>query len=148
MTEDEFKAAAPAHLEQCDERDIEQWAREQPDAEWFAAAHVRWLHAREAFPGMTWEEFGQLEAKRSRQGQRGRPKRSVTTRAAEPLWKAAKDADRIKDWWRDNHTDTPRSRPPLHPHQIAAERHGVSRQVLDEQMKRSNERRMDRKAAQ
>ena len=148
MTPAEFKAGALAYLERCDEADIEKWAREQPDADWFVAAHARWLHAREAFPGMTWVEFGQQEAERNRRGQRGRPKRSDAERADEPLWRAARDADRIKDWWRSVNTGASLSRPPIHPHQIAAERHGVSRQALDDRIKRPTARRMDRNAAE
>lgn len=147
MTGDEFRALALAHLDQCDEADREGWAVAQPDADWFADAHARWLHAREAFPGMGWQEFGELEAERSRRGKKERPKRSVIARADEAGWKAVRDADRIKSFWAKLHPDKPRPNPPEHPHQIAADRHGVSRQLVDDRIKRPDTRRIDRIAA-
>lgn len=60
-------------------------------------------------------------------------------------------ADRMrglfKQLWRTLHPTAPRPRWPVHPHQIAAERHGVNRQVLDEAIKRPSNRRGDRIAA-
>ena len=115
MTPSEFKARALEHLDHCDEADKEQWATEQPDADWFADAHERWTHARRAFPGMGWEEFCELDVKRNRQGKRGRPKRSATERADEPLWRAARDADRIKELWATINPMKPRPSPPVQP---------------------------------
>ena len=138
MTPDEFKRRALAHLDQCDEADMETWATEQPDADWFADLYTRWGHARAAFPGMGWEEFGKLDAARSRKGKRGRPQRPRTD---DKLWLAARDADRIKALWKLLHPGSPRPRPPIHPHDLAAERHGVSRQSLDDRAGRPKERR-------
>jgi hypothetical protein len=148
MTDDEFNSLALQHLDQCDEADGERLARMQPTADIFIELWTRWQHARRAFPGMSWEEFGRIDAARNRAGARARPKRSVSERADEKLWKAARDADRIKSLWRSMHPTSPRPRPPKHPHEIAARRHGVARQSLDDQMRRGNARRMDRKAAE
>lgn len=148
MTPEEFTALALAHLDRLDEADREALATTQPTASLFIDLFTRWQFARKAFPGMAWEEFGELDAKRERRGKRQRPPRSVDERADEPLWRAARDADRIKRLWRERHPEQPRPRPPAHPHQIAAERHGVSRQSLDDRMKRPAARRLDRKAAQ
>ena len=147
MTPDEFKARALEHLDNCDEADKEQWATRQPDADWFADAHQRWVHARKAFPGMDWEEFCDLDTKRKRKGQRGRPKRPMAARADEPLWRAARDADRIKELWASMNPKNPRPSPPIHPHEIAADRHSVRRQLLDEAVNRPNDRRGDRTTA-
>lgn len=148
MTEEEFRSLANAHLDRRDEADEEAIARTQPTAEMFADLYRRWQASRIAFPGMSWEEFGAIDAARERKGRRGRPRRSVDERAGEPLWKAARDADRIKALWRTLCPSRPRPSPPIHPHDIAAERHGVSRQSLDDRIKRPNTRRMDRKAAE
>ncbi|BDI61811.1 hypothetical protein [Qipengyuania nanhaisediminis] len=147
MTAEEFKLLAFEHLDRCDEADREDWAREQPDADWFADAHSRWLQARQAFPGMDWQEFCEFDVKRKRKGKRGRPKRSVSARADEPVWRAARDADRIKQLWAALHPERPRPNPPVHPHQLAAERHGVIRQTLDDNINRPDDRRIDRKTA-
>ena len=147
MTADEFRALALAYLDRCDEADDEQWLKEQPDADWFADAHARWLHAREAFPGMSWEEFGELEAKRNRKGTRQRPKMSSRARADEAGWRAVRDADRIKAFWATLKPERPRPNPPMHPHQIAADRHGVTRQLVDDRAKRPDSRRVDKIAA-
>lgn len=144
MSPDEFKALALAHLDKCDEADREEWATEQPDADWFADAHERWGHARAAFSGMGWEEFCQLDAARNRKGRRGRPRHS---RAHDKLWLAACDAARIKALWKRLHPSTPRPRPPIHPHDLAAARHGVSRQSLDDRAGRPKARRPDRNTA-
>ena len=138
MTADEFKALALAHLDQCDEADRETWAKEQPDGDWFAESHSRWIHARQAFPGMDWEEFCKLDTARKRKGARGRPRGQDT---GDKLWLAARDADRIKALWSKLHPARPRPRPPLHPHDLAAQRHGVSRQSLDDRANRPKVRR-------
>ncbi|WP_298813204.1 hypothetical protein [uncultured Sphingomonas sp.] len=148
MTADEFRALAIQHLDRCDEADMEALASEQPNADLFIDLFSRYQHARQAFPGMTWEEFSQIDAARERRGRRGRPNRASEERADEPLWRAARDADRLKSLWRSLNPATPRPRPPLHPHQIAAARHGVNRQALDDQMRRPTARRMDRITAQ
>lgn len=138
MTPDQFKALALTHLDKCDEADREAWATEQPDADWLAAAHARWLHARAAFPGMSWEEFCALDAARNRKGKRGRPAR---LQSDDKLWRAARDADRVKALWKMLRPETPRPRPPIHPHDIAADRHNVSRQSIDERANRTKARR-------
>lgn len=138
MTPDQFKALAFTHLDKCDEADREAWATEQPDTDWFATAHARWLHARAAFPGMSWEEFCALDAARNRKGKRGRPERAQID---DKLWRAARDADRVKALWKMLRPGTPRPRPPIHPHDIAAERHNVTRQSLDDRANRPKARR-------
>lgn len=96
MTPDEFKEMALVHLDRCDEADMEKWATEQPDADWFADLYTRWGHARAAFPGMSFEEFGKLDHVRQNPPKRGRPKQGLTTRSETPIALAARDADRIK----------------------------------------------------
>ena len=148
MTPNEFKERALDHLDRCGEADKERWATEQPDADWFADAHERWTHARRAFPGMSWEEFCGLDMKRKRAGTKQRPEMSVRARAEEPGWQAVRDAERIKDLWRRLHPKAPRPNPPAHPHQIAADRHGVPRDLVDDRIKRPLGRRIDKIAAQ
>src|SRR5690606_21074948 len=116
---------------------------EQPDADWFADLYIRWGHARAAFPGMGWEEFCEFDVARSRQGKPGRPQRPRTD---DKLWLAARDADRIKALWKRLHPVLPRPRPPIHPHDLAAERHGVSRQSLDDRAGRPKARRPENTA--
>lgn len=138
MTPEAFKALVFTHLDQCDEADRESWASQQPDADWFADAYIRWGHARAAFPGMEWEEFCDVDAARNRKGKRGRP---VQSRAGDKLWRAVVDAGRIKALWKRLNPTGSRPRPPIHPHELAAERHGVSRQSLDDRASRPKERR-------
>ena len=80
-------------------------------------------------------------------GKRGSPGRPIAARAKDKNWLAARDADRIKDFWRELRPDRPRPSPPVHPHDIAAERHQISRQTLDDAVRRGKSRRLDRVAA-
>lgn len=138
MTPDEFKRRAFAHLDQCDEADREAWATEQPDADWFADAYARWGHVRAAFPGMTWEEFGDVDYERQKPKKRGRRKQGLAARGGKPLALAARDADRIKafammishvlDDAGGDHVD------------LAAERHGVDPVDVAERLRRGASR--------
>ena len=138
MSPDEFRAVALAHLDQCDEAEMERLATTQPGADLLAELYTRWNHARAAFPGMGWGEFCAVDAARSRKGKPGRPRRP---RSNDKLWLAARDADRIKALWKRLNHAAPRPRPPIHPHDLAAERHGVSRQSLDDRVGRPKARR-------
>lgn len=138
MTPADFKARALAHLDQCDEAEMERWATDQPGAGMFADLYTRWGHARAAFPGMSWEEFCNIDRSRSRKGKQGRPRGSRDDK----LSRAALDADRIKAFWKAARTDN--SRPPVHPHDLAAERHGFDlqqRQALEDLIRRPRSRR-------
>ena len=137
MTPEQFKIAALAHLDRCDEADIETLAAEQPSADLFAKLYGRWLHARIAFPGMLWEEFCEVDAKRTRKGSPGRPEGQPFD---DKPWFAVRDAERIKSLWKQLHPVAPRPRPPIHPHDLAAERHGVLRQTVDDRANRPKSR--------
>ena len=138
MTPDQFKIAALAHLDRCDDAEAERFGTEQPGADLFAELHRRYQHARAAFPGMGWEEFNEIDGKRHR---KGKPGQSKPPTADDKLWLAVRDAERIKSLWKQLHPVAPRRRPPIHPHDLAAERHGVLRQSVDDRAKRPISRR-------
>lgn len=150
MTPDEFRVLALAHVEGIEEAELEsrmKQAMEGANVERFTDLLGKFHHAQAAFPGMMWEEFEAINRRRRAVQKRGRPPRAVDERADEPLWRAARDADLIKQLWRKLQPTSPLPRWPIHPHQIAAERHGVNRQVLDEAIKRPRNRRGDKIAA-
>lgn len=148
MTPEEWRGLATAHLEQLQDAALEKWAVEQPDTDIYVELLRRYNLAAQAFPGMDWRTFSDLDAKFNRAGKRGRPPRSTEARANHPNWRAANDAGILKALWRALNPDTPRKRPPIHPHQIAADHHGIDRQSVDDAVNRPSSRRLDRLAAQ
>ena len=107
-------------------------------------SHRRLKHAQVAFPGMQFPEFVQLTRMRgSPKGKRG-PKPityydSLIT-AGQPMFMAAYDFDRIREKWPDVDRGDAIN--------IAAERHDVDADKLDELVRRTGSRRHDRIARQ
>lgn len=147
MTPEEWRSRAIAHLDQLQDAAVEKWAVEQPDTDLYVELMRRYHLATEAFPGMDWRTFSDLDAKFSRAGKKGRPARPTEARANHPNWRAARDAGILKTLWRALNPDKPSKRPPVHPHQIAADHHGIDRQRVDEAVNRPSSRRLDRLAA-
>lgn len=147
MTGDEFEAMVLEMLDRLEDRDLEASLPGQNEHDWFLEIAARFSHAKAAFPGMTWDEFQVTGTKRARKGKKGSPGRSVSQRAKEKKWLAARDADRIKVLWQSLNPQNPGCTAPKHPHDIAAQRHGIDRQTVDDAVNRPNNRRLDRLTA-
>lgn len=147
MTRSEFKALILGQLKLLDEREQEARAVDPATGSLFIGLFERWQHARAAFPGMGWEEFLLIDQRRKRPARRGRPKASPSAMADTPMFRAARDVDRIKALWRDMNSADSRARPPVPAVEIAAERHGVNEDALADLVRRPASRRHDRAAS-
>ena len=149
MTPEKFKAVVWARLDQLDDADLHAVMPGEKEANMFLGLVDRLANFRQAVADSraSWEEFMAFTLKRGRRGKRGAPGRPAAARAREKKWLAARDADRIKALWRELNKEGPPSRPPIHPHDLAAERHGLDRQTVDDAVRRPDERRIDRVAA-
>ena len=144
MNRTEFKLHVLDRLERLDEAEMEATANERRNADRFTELYERWQHARRAFLGMGWEEFIAVDSRRNRSPRRGRPKADSKAKADTPIFRAARDVDRIKHLWREMNSGGSRMRPPVSPIEIAAERHKVDETALGELVRRPTSRRHDR----
>ena len=140
MTPKEWQEFAVAALDRLDDAELEGRVNDPAAVREFMTLVDRFSLAQGLWANLSLAEFQELDVQRHRRGKLGRPKRSSLARADEPLWKAVRDAERLKDLWRSVHPRMPRPRPPIHPHEIAAHRHGVSVQVVNDNARRSGNR--------
>jgi hypothetical protein len=144
MTADEWRALALFYLEHTDEDRLIGKLNDSSHGEAYLDQVVRWEYAKKALPGITEEQFHEIQELLYTEKRRGRPKRPIEDRAEQKIWRAARDAEILKALWKRRNPQLPCPKPPVHPHEIAGERHGYSKQQVDEAMRRPNSRRLDR----
>ncbi|WP_225206048.1 hypothetical protein [Novosphingobium huizhouense] len=144
MTADEWRAFAMFYLEHSDEERLIGKINDPSSDEAHLDHLVRWNYAKKAWPGITQEQFYEIQELLLTEKKRGRPPRPVQDRAEQKIWRAARDAEILKALWKRRNPQNPCPKPPVHPHEIAGQRHGYSKQQVDEAMRRPNSRRLDR----
>lgn len=82
--------------------------------------------AKLAFPGMSFDEFLDLyDSRTTPKKMRGGQQKNPSLKAGENVWRAARDADRLRGLWKKLHPGNRLPRKPILPEVIAAERNGV-----------------------
>lgn len=126
MDEDEWRAEANSHLNIRDVCDSDLRDAHCDPIEFYRELNERFEYARLAFPGMTVEQFIEIdEARNQPPKRRGGQPQDPNVKAQEPKWRAAQDVERLKDYWKTLNLGKKRPKPPLSPEEIAAERHEV-----------------------
>lgn len=148
MTPEEWRNRATEHLDRIHAIEGETYAVDQSGLDAFVDLIRRYELATQALPGIDWHTFYDLTQKLYRAGRKGRPSRTEDYRANHVNWRATRDAETLKSLWRLMNPDVPRKRPPIHPHQLAADYHGIDRQSVDERINRPANRRLDKLAAE
>lgn len=133
MDEDQWEAMANSYLDQCDIED--ECAIEVHEAQCeptffyqdlLEEMKEKYAHAKLAFPGIEFDEFLDLyEARNAAKKKPGGQPKNSSVKASEPIWRAARDADRTRGYWNTLNPKQPRRRPPLLPEEIAAKRNGI-----------------------
>ena len=139
MNAADFKALALDRLKQLDDAELHASMPSGPDADKFGEVVAQFRHARAAFPGRTWEEFTAISRRRSSPPRRGRPTIDPVTKASDPMTRASRDVQRIRDLWRE--LSGSRRNIPADPIDNSAKRHGVSDVELSERVRRPLSRR-------
>jgi hypothetical protein len=147
MTADEWRAFALFYLEHSDEERLIRELNDPSHDEAYFDHVTRWRSAQKAFPGITEMQFYDIQEMLYTKKRRGRPKHAVEERAEQKIWRAARDAEILKALWKRRNPQKPCPKPPVHPHEIAGQRHGYTKQQVDEAMRRPISRRLDRLAA-
>ena len=133
MDKVEWEKMANAYL---DQRDIEdECAQELHDAHCEPTAYYqnlleemkeRYGFAKLAFPGISFDEFLDLyESRNAPKKVRGGQRRDPSLKAGEKVWRAVRDADRLRVLWKLSHPNGRLPRKPMLPEEIAAKRHDV-----------------------
>ena len=153
MDEDEWEASANAHLDIRDDCDLDAHDAHCEPVEFYKELNERFEYARLAFPGMTVEQFIEIETARNQPPKmRGGQPKDPHVKAQEPKWRAAQDAGRLKEYWGSLHTGKRQTKPPLSPELIAATRHDVrgtngdvDPEIVITAIRRPKDRRWDKK---
>lgn len=137
MTSEEWEKQATAYLDWVDEMWPEIFMlTSEFDVQFGNATRLRhaYLAAQGNDPDLTLGEFKQRERVRTQAGTgAGRRKGSVTEWRR---WAAALDARLLKEKWKALNPDHPTKRPPVHPHEIVANKYGITRDDVDEYVRR------------
>ena len=139
MNAAEFETLALDRLKRLEDAERHASMPGDREADLFGEMVFRFRHARAAFPGMTWEEFIEIDRRRSSPPRRGRPKMDQVTKAKDRMGQAARDVQRIRAFWREM-GGTARNIP-ANPIEIAARRHDVIEANLAERVRRPLSRR-------
>jgi hypothetical protein len=131
MDKKQWEQIANTYLDQCDIQD--ECATEVHDAhceptqfyqDILEEMKERYEHAKIAFPGITFNDYmDHYDLRNSPKKKRGGQPQDPLTKASEPKWRAVRDADRLREYWKSLNPDRPRPTPPLPPEEIAAKRH-------------------------
>jgi len=139
----EYKAAVFAMLEKINEREMLSEINADANSKLFEELVDQWKHAAIAFPGMTFEQFLEIAKKRERKqtnpGKRG-PAPSLMSRLDKPIAKAARDVDRIREYWLATPEGSAGGDPPIPHIDLAAEWHDHASHDLGERVRRGKSR--------